>query len=239
MFLLLHSDLTSIGSETNTSSTPAFLAKYNLFKQLLDRVKFYNKFEIDETTGEARTEHERLEIHYEHLKSLQKGVFKYFRDDLITFALTNIACIDKRDELLKHLESLPHQRLYALAEHLHLVPYNKSNNDNETTKPPAVLFNERMLLEVIVKHMELGQSQLDELNGMPLYPTEATIWDENLVPIDFKQTSFHDTCLALPKLNLQFLTLQVFYAKNFKILLTSFNVYNFNKFCFKLQILRD
>ena len=136
------------------------------------------KFEIDEQTGEARDQHARLEIHYAHLKSLQKGVFKYFRDDLLTFALTNIACIDKRDELLKQLDGLSAQRLYSLAQHLHLVPYKQDDQ-----KLP---FDERMLLEIIVKHMELGDSQLDLINSMPLYPTEAIIWDENLVPIDFK-----------------------------------------------------
>lgn len=159
------------------------LSKYFLLAQLLDRVKFYNKFEIDEQTGEARDEHSRLEIHYAHLKSLQKGVFKYFRDDLITFALTNIACIDKREELERQLDGLSAERLYSLAEHLHLVPFKK---DNQKELP----FDERMLLEIIIKHMELGRSQLDDLNAMPLYPTESIIWDENLVPIDFKVTKF-------------------------------------------------
>lgn len=166
-----------------------FTGRYYLFMQLLDRVKFYNKFEIDEQSGEARDEHSRLDIHYAHLKSLQKGVFKYFRDDLITFALTNIACIDKRDELVKHLDGLSRERLYALAEHLHLVPYN-SNQDlsstNGTNGSGKYSLDERMLLEIIIKHMELAPSQLDELNSMPLYPTETIIWDENLVPIDFK-----------------------------------------------------
>lgn len=161
------------------------MSKYFLLAQLLDRVKFYNKFEIDEQTGEARDEHERLEIHYAHLKSLQKGVFKYFRDDLLTFALTNIACIDKRDELVRQLDGLTAERLYALAEHLHLVPYNNNQSDNDEALS-KLKQDERMLLEIIVKHMELGRSQLDELNAMPLYPTETIIWDENLVPIDFK-----------------------------------------------------
>lgn len=161
-------------------SPDAFSSKYYLFAQLLDRVKMYNKFEIDEQTGEARDEHARLEIHYAHLKSLQKGVFKYFRDDLFTFALTNIASIDKRDELLRQLDGLSVERLYALAEHLHLVPFRSKNADDKLP------FDDQMLLEIIIKHMELSPSQIDELNAMPLYPTEAIIWDDNLVPIDFK-----------------------------------------------------
>lgn len=57
-------------------------------------------------------------------------------------------------------------------------------------------------------------SQLNALNEMPLYPTELIIWDENLVPSDF----YHgDNCLALPKLNLQFLTLHDYLLRNFNL----------------------
>lgn len=49
---------------------------------------------------------------------------------------------------------------------------------------------------------------------MPLYPTESIIWDENLVP-----TSYYngDNVLALPKLNLQFLTLHDYLLRNFNL----------------------
>jgi intron-binding protein aquarius len=39
---------------------------------------------------------------------------------------------------------------------------------------------------------------------MPLYPTEEIIWDENVVPGEVYNG---DGVLALPKLNIQFLTL--------------------------------
>ena len=96
-----------------------------LFNQLLQTLKFYTTFEIDDQTGEAKTEAEVLELHYEKLKSLQRGVFKYFRDDLQSFALTNIATIDKRETLVKQLDRLGVDRLYSLAEYLHLVPFKK------------------------------------------------------------------------------------------------------------------
>ena len=87
-------------------------------------LQFYTQFEIDDQTGEAKTEPEIEELHYDKLKRLQTGVFKYFREDLLTFSLTNIACIDKRDTLVKQLDALSQSRLYALAEYLHLVPHN-------------------------------------------------------------------------------------------------------------------
>jgi intron-binding protein aquarius len=106
------------------------LDKYNLFKQLFKTLKFYTTFEIDDQTGEAKTDAQVKEDHYDKLKQLQKGVFKYFRDDLHSFCLTNISTIDKRETLIKHLDSLAEERLYSLAEYLHLVPTASENQEN-------------------------------------------------------------------------------------------------------------
>ena len=78
-------------------------------------------------------------------------------------------------------------------------------------------YTRELLLELIIWHMERRSSQLDELNSMPLYPSESVIWDENLVPTDFQQQSTNETCLALPKLGLQFLTLHDYLLRNFNL----------------------
>lgn len=49
---------------------------------------------------------------------------------------------------------------------------------------------------------------------MPLYPTEEIIWDENIVPTAYFSG---EGCLALPKLNLQFLTLHDYLLRNFNL----------------------
>lgn len=49
---------------------------------------------------------------------------------------------------------------------------------------------------------------------MPLYPTESVIWDENVVPTSYFSG---EGCLALPKLNLQFLTLHDYLLRNFNL----------------------
>lgn len=46
---------------------------------------------------------------------------------------------------------------------------------------------------------------------MPLYPTEDIIWNENVVPTEYYSG---EGCLALPKLNLQFLTLHDYLLRN-------------------------
>ncbi len=52
------------------------------------------------------------------------------------------------------------------------------------------------------------------MNSAPLYPTEELLWNENLVPSEFFTG---DECLALPKLGLQFLTLQDYLMRNFSL----------------------
>lgn len=49
---------------------------------------------------------------------------------------------------------------------------------------------------------------------MPLYPTEEIIWNENIVPSEYFSG---EGCLALPKLNLQFLTLHDYLLRNFNL----------------------
>jgi len=36
-----------------------------------------------------------------------------------------------------------------------------------------------------VNHHEKKKSQLQQINEMPLYPTEDIIWDENVVPSEY------------------------------------------------------
>jgi intron-binding protein aquarius len=73
----------------------------------------------------------------------------------------------------------------------------------------------QFLLETFVFRYERRISQTKRLNAMPLYPTEEIIWDENVVPSDYHSAS--GQVLALPKLNLQFLTLDDYLLRNFEL----------------------
>ena len=56
--------------------------------------------------------------------------------------------------------------------------------------------------------------QADTINEMPLYPTEAVLFDENQVPT---VAYTGEGVLALPKLNLQFLTHHDYLMRNFNL----------------------
>ena len=55
--------------------------------------------------------------------------------------------------------------------------------------------NPEFLVEVVVSKYERRRSQTETVNAMPLYPTEAILWDENQVP-KVHYTGEHHTGLS-------------------------------------------
>ncbi|XP_071832631.1 RNA helicase aquarius-like [Apostichopus japonicus] len=176
-----------------------------LFVELLDMLKFYSGFEIKDSTGTALTDHEMTDIHYDRMASLQRAAFKLF-PDLRHFAMSNISSIDTRKTLSAHFEKLSARDLHCFASHLHLLP--PLSDQEETTNI------KEFLLELMVSRHERRISQIQQLNETPLYPTEEILWDENIVPTEYFSG---ESCLALPKLNLQFLTIHDYLLRNFNL----------------------
>ncbi|KFV82771.1 Intron-binding protein aquarius, partial [Struthio camelus australis] len=177
----------------------------HLFCQLLDMLKFYTGFEINDQTGNALTENEMTTIHYDRITSLQRAAFAHF-PELYDFALSNVAAVDARDSLLKLFGPLSSNMLHQVASYLCLLPPLSEGVDTS--------YEKEFLLELLVSRHERRISQIQQLNQMPLYPTEKIIWDENIVPTEYYSG---EGCLALPKLNLQFLTLHDYLLRNFNL----------------------
>ncbi len=183
---------------------PLFVhARGRLFSQLVDLFKFYQRFEIDDHTGSQLSDDEMAAAHYERLQQLQRLAFKHI-PELRELALSNCAAIEKRAVLLRYLQALSREQLARLVvEQLRLA----SPDD-------AWAADHRFLLELVVSAFEKRRSQRQAISEMPLYPNEEVLWDENVVPsIAFTG----DGCLALPKLNLQFLTLHDYLLRNFNL----------------------
>lgn len=69
-------------------------------------LKFYCGFEINDHTGESLTDHDMTEIHYDRITSLQRAVFKNYKNDGMGFAMANVASVDTRESLQKYLKKL-------------------------------------------------------------------------------------------------------------------------------------
>lgn len=137
----------------------------NLFLQLLDTLKFYSRFEINDETGDALTDHDMTQIHYSKIISLQRAAFAKFHD-LKLFALTNVAAVDTREKLEKYFSILDGESLRKIAGHLNLIPTDESKEQFGWHRN-----DELFLKELLISRHEKRVSQLDALNDMPLYPT--------------------------------------------------------------------
>ncbi|OTF73724.1 intron-binding protein aquarius-like protein [Euroglyphus maynei] len=186
-----------------------------LFNQLLDILRFYVKFEIDDVTGEALTDAQISSKHFEKLTNLQKKIFKLFSDidEYRPLFLASVSSIDNRDKLLKYFSTINEERLIMLCHHLEIGLDNNEQID-KICNYFHNLNRKDILIEILVDHYQRHDSQIKSLNRMPLYPSEEIIWNENLVPSKYYSG---DHCLALPKLNIQFLTLHDYLLRNFHL----------------------
>lgn len=175
-----------------------------LFAQLVKRMCFYSDFEIDEHTGAALTEADVASRHGQTLSNLQKVAFKSF-PSLKDLALSNHGTIESRDALKAALHPLPSSELRKLCTYLAVMPSVGGDDESDD-----------VLREALIQRHETRPSNLSALAEMPLYPTEDVMWDTNVVPADtFGSKS--DSCLALPKINLQFLTFSDYLLRNYNL----------------------
>jgi intron-binding protein aquarius len=177
--------------------------KGKLFGQLVDLLQYYEGFEIDDHNGRQMTDDEVLESHYNRVQSFQLLAFKKI-PMLRELSLASIGSLHQRSDLTKELSVLsPEELRNVVCSKLKLV----SKTDPWSTRVD-------FLVEVMVSFFEKQQSQKEAINALPLYPNEQIMWDESLVPsINYSG----EGCLALPKLNLQFLTLHDYLLRNFNL----------------------
>eukprot|EP01134_Creolimax_fragrantissima_P002995 CFRG2995T1 len=183
----------------------ASLGQNSLFAQLLASLSFYIGFEINNLTGTALSEQEMTELHYRRVRETQMLAFQH-KDtfpELDEFALSNVASVDTPESIAKHMGSLSPLKLQSF---LHLLCLVQSPDDE-------VIDDHTLLLAIAVDHLQRRTSQIDALNETPLYPAEHTLFDPSLVPDEY----YSEGVLALPKLNLQFLTLHDYLLRNMNL----------------------
>jgi intron-binding protein aquarius len=174
-----------------------------LFSQLTDLVRSYQAFQINDHTGAHLTDEDVSLAHAERITQLQRLVFKHV-PKLMELALSTVSSLEKRTTLQRYLEMLTAEDTFLLCcEQLRLL----SPDD-----PWAMRLD--CLREVLITTFEKPQSQRQAINELPLYPTERILWDENMVP-SLNYTG--QSVLALPKLNLQFLTFHDYLLRNFNL----------------------
>ena len=180
-----------------------------LFSQLVDLFAFYQFFEINDHTGMPLSDDEMAAAHSERLQQLQRLAFAHV-PKLRELALSNCGALEKRAVLLRHLSPLEDDELRTLSStYLRLLA-----PQDPWAAAGAAAGGRTLLLEVLATAFEKRRSQRAALAALPLYPTEEVLWDENLVP---SLNYSGEGALALPKLNLQFLTFHDYLLRNFNL----------------------
>lgn len=203
-----------------------------LFNQLLEILRFYERFEIDESSGNALSAQAVTDKHYSRHDLLQRVCFQ--DENLRDIAVGHVSKMDTRDALAERLKTVSLDALKHLCENVCFLTVDSDpvlakmmaqvTSEREAAGEPMkkkrkkLLPSEkeakRILSEIFTSHLERRVSQMEEINRMPLMPTEDIIWDPNLVPAEHFMSDFS---LALPKLNLQFLTIHDYLLRNFTL----------------------
>jgi len=218
-------------ANTNQSISPSALPG-RLFCQLLDMLDYYQHFELDDVTGQPLTRQHVTQRHYLDVQLLQKVCFKFFNDvpQLRNIALAHVSQIGQRQSLADMLSGVDEQQLKQLTIKLQLLPkesevelYKKQQEDSKQKGKHVPRFiipllpymsSHSFLLSLLLSRFTPRPDPSAEVAAMPLYPSDTLLFDENAVP-SLNYTG--ETALALPKLNMQFLSLHDYLRRNFHL----------------------
>jgi intron-binding protein aquarius len=185
--------------------SPAFNDEDNeLLRDLYELLKHYTYFPINDHTGIQHTGAEAYERHCAVLATLQRTSLKHFKEKLTILALSNYASIDKRSELEGHLEALTDAEIIELCNLLGLrISYPASTK---------VVADRQFLVEVLLSTHEKRKTFQEAARDLSILPTEVTLFESALLRNDSYDGS---QPLAIPKLNLQYLTVGDFLWRSF------------------------
>ncbi|KAK1971139.1 intron-binding protein aquarius [Colletotrichum sublineola] len=176
--------------------SPMLNAEENtLLRDLTALLRHYTFFTIDDQTGAQLSRTEAYDRHCANLSRLQKTSLKHFKDKLTVLALSNYGFIDKRDELSGLLEPLTDEEVVKLAALLRLrTAYPES---------AGVSIDRKFLIETLLSTFERRKTFQEVARDMSLVPTEQSLFENNVMRTENYDGSHP---LALPKLNLQYLS---------------------------------
>ncbi|RVX73920.1 hypothetical protein B0A52_02810 [Exophiala mesophila] len=144
--------------------------------------------------------------HYEALARLQKVAFQHFEGKLKVLALSNYGSIDNRKDLESHFTNLDDTELQQLCALLGF----RTSYPNST----GLQADRNVLLETLLSSFSKSRNFQELITRLSVLPTESTLYDPSLLRNDHYDGS---KPLALPKLNLQYLTLSDFLWRAFQL----------------------
>jgi intron-binding protein aquarius len=175
-----------------------------LFRDFHSLLKHFVEFAIDDYTGEALTPQGVYDLHCQELAQLQRTSMKLFKDKLMILALSNLGSIEQRADLEGQLSALEDSELQTLSSALGFrTTYPKSAN---------ITPGRQFYLEVLASFYERKVPFQETVGKLSPLPTEENLYDPALLR---NETYDGSRPLAIPKLNLQYLSLGDFLWRSF------------------------
>jgi len=176
----------------------------NLFGQLVELLLLFTRYEIDLMTGDPFSDLDILRKHEEDITALQKLLWSK-HPHLRKFAIKPIRAIDNPQTLYKIITSFgSKEELFEFLRSLGIADDESLDHLDRDNAP--------LMAAILMNHYRRYEPQTKKINSIPLFPNESVIWDTNLVPDQYYNYEYP---LAIPKLNLQFLTISDYLLRNF------------------------
>lgn len=175
----------------------------HVLRGLTSLLEQFCSFEIDDAGQIYASRHT---IQRQVLQSLQKIAMQHFEHRLRVLALSNLATIGNAEELIQLLEPLTDGELQQLCSLMQM----------RTTYPPSagILADRKFLLHCLASTFASTPDIKDLMQQISIVPTERSLYDETLL---HNETYDGTGPLAVPKLNLQYLTLHDFLWRSFQL----------------------
>ena len=179
-----------------TSLSPLYGSRAGgLFRDLLSLLRHYTSFPIDDVIGRSLSDSECYEMRSAKLTQLQRVAIKHFKEKLTILALSNSASLDHRSELESHFRNLNITEITQLNIHMGLR--------TEYPSSCIVVRDRQFFIEVLLFIVEKRPTFREALRDLPILPTEKILYETTFL----RNETYNGTePLAIPKLNLQYLT---------------------------------
>ncbi|KAF2178882.1 hypothetical protein K469DRAFT_741877 [Zopfia rhizophila CBS 207.26] len=175
-----------------------------LFRDLFNLLRHFTYFPIEDQTGRQLSKLEYDQQHNLSLAKLQRIGYGAFKEKLTLLALANYGSIDNREELEGHLRALDDSEIVRLCSLMGLR--------TEYPKSSFLVQDRSFYTEVLVSMHERRPTFQDAVREMPILPTERILYEATFL----RNESYNGSKpLAIPKLNLQYLTMGDFLWRSF------------------------
>jgi len=167
-----------------------------LVRDMYQLLFHYTYFPLEDNSGKQLSKQQFDEAHNARISRLQKVALSLHPEKLKILILANFGSLAQREELISHLEALNDAELVELC---------KSLSIRASYPDKSIVVQDRpFMVEILASHIERKPFYADIIqHERPILPNEKAIYDKSLLRADEYNGS---RPLALPKLNLQYLS---------------------------------